>query len=283
MIGTRIFASIVSAAAVSLVLVGCSADQKKSGTPPKPGTLAHSWYTANEAWKSGDYDKAVQHLSRLAVAQSEYRERSRQWIIVAAAGVADGYRELADAYESGSKSNKDMAMDYRKRMAELRNAANTSAMLYAETIHDMLAKDKDLKLKFDFGFPQGSASEPPQMSRINKGMPVQAADHEAVKKAMATRGVVRFAAALASADGDPEKAKAQFANPPREVAIAAISKNLIGLADLYCNRKLDIPKRGNALCKEAQEAAALLPASSKDRKQLETKAKEELKRFVVKT
>jgi hypothetical protein len=282
MVKTRVLASVVAAATVSLILTGCSAD-KKSAAPPKPGTLGHSWYTANEAWKAGDYDKAVQHLSRLSVAQSEYRERSRQWVVLAAAGLADGYRELADAYESGARMNKQVASEYRNHMLQLRNAANSAAMLYAETVHDMMDKEKDIKLKFDFAFPTGSTSEPPQLSRIIKGLPVQNADHEAVKKAMATRGVVRLAGQMAAPDGDVEKAKAQFATPPRDVAIAAVAKSMIGLADLYCNRKLDNPKRGNALCKEAEEASALLPAASKERKQLETKLKEEFKRFVVKT
>lgn len=282
MLKTRVSASIFSVAAVSLILTGCSAEQR-ADAPPKPGTIAHSWYTANEAWKAGEYDKVVQHLSRLAVAQSEYRDRSRQWVIVAAAGVADGYRELADAYESGSRINKDLALEYRRKAMELRNAANNAAVLYAETVHDMMGTEKDLKLKFDFPFPVGSDSEPAQLTRISKGIPVQAADHGAVMQAMATRGVVRFAAAIASENGDEEKAKAQFASPPREVAIAAVATNLIGLADLYCNRKLDLPRRGNALCTEAKEAVELLPADSKKRKELEAKLKQEFKRFVVKT
>jgi hypothetical protein len=279
-VGTRtlVYATFAS----MLIFTGCSGD-KKSAAPPKPGTLAHSWYTANESWKAGDYDRTLQHLSRLAVAQSEYRERARQWVIVAASGVADGYRELADAYEAGARINRQSASDYRRRVSELRNAASSAAMLYAETIHDTLNKEKDLKFKFDFPFPTGSASEPSQLARISKGLPVQPADHDAAKTAMATRGIVRFASSVAASDGDVEKAKAQFATPPREVALAAVATNLIGLADLYCNRKLDMPRRGNALCKEAEETIALLPPNSKERKQLETKLKEEMKRHVVKT
>jgi hypothetical protein len=114
-------------------------------------------------------------------------------------------------------------------------------------------------------------------------MHMQAADHDAIRKAMATKGVVRFASVVASPDGNVDKAKEQFANPPREVALAGVARNLIVLADLYCNRKLDMPKRGNALCKEAEETIALLPKESKERKQLESKLKDEMKRHVVKT
>jgi hypothetical protein len=156
-------------------------------------------------------------------------------------------------------------------------------MQYAETIHDMLQKEKDLNLKFDFDFPSGPSSEPPQISRISKGLPVQAADHEAVRKAMATRGVVRFASNLGAADGDAQKAKTQFATPQRDVVLVAVSKNLMDLADLYSNRKMDMPRRGNALCTEAAEAIELLPAASREKKELDARVKKELKRFVVKS
>jgi hypothetical protein len=118
------------------------------------------------------------------------------------------------------------------------------------------------------------------MVRLNKGLTLQAADHEAGRQAAAQRGVVRFAAALAGAPNDPAKAAAQFANPPRDAVLAAIAQNLLSAADLYANKKLDMPRRGNALCKVAMETLALLP-NGKERQQLETKAKEELKRFKV--
>ena len=278
--GTR--ALLYGTVAAAILLSACSAE-KQASAPPRPGTIAHSWYTANEAWKTGDYDKSLEHLSRLATAQSEYHERSRQWVLVAAAGVADGYRELADAYEAGSRMNKSVGGEYRRRARELRIAANNAAILYAETIHDTLNKEKDIPLKLEFAFPEGSTAEPVQLNRISKGMSVQTADHESVKRAMATRGVVRFASNLAAVDGNVEKAKAQFAAPPREVALPAMAKALLDLADLYCNRKLDYPKKGNALCQEASEILELLPAGSKERKQLETRLKGEMKRFVVKS
>ena len=278
----RTRAGVSATLAIALLLAACSSETKSSA-PPRAGTLAHSWYSANESWKAGDYDKAAEHLSRLAVAQSEYRDRARQWIIVASAGVADGYRELADAYESGARTNKLVALEYRKHATDARNSANRLALVYAEAMHETMNAEKDIKFQFEFPFPSGSAAEPIQLTRISKGLQVQAADHDQLKHAMAARGVVRFAASVASSDGDVEKAKAQFATPPRDAAIPAVARTLINLADLYCNRKLDLPKRGNALCKEAAEAIALLPADHKDRKVLDAKVKEELKRFVVKS
>lgn len=273
---TILFATFAS----SIFLAGCGSENK-AAAPPRAGTLAFSWYSANETWKSGDYEKTAEQLSRLAVAQSEYREKSRQWLIVAAAGVADGYRELADAYETGARTNREVALEYRTQANKARNASNRLALIYAETINETLNAEKDLKLSFDVPFPSGTLSEPIQLSRVSKGLKVQPADHDELLKSMAARGVVRFAAALATENQDMEKAKTAFANPPKELALAAVAKSLLDLADIYGNRQLDMPKRGNALCVEAQEILALLPPASKQRKDLEIRLKEQLKRFKI--
>ena len=279
--GIKPFKSVLIAAtaAAFLCVSGCSAD-KKAAAPPKPGTLAHSWYTANEAYKTGDYTKAMQHLSRVATTQSEYKERARVWLIVVSAGVSDGYLKLSNAYEDGAKANKAVALDYRNQMRELRNTANTAALTFAETVHEILQQQKDPKLTFDFGFPPGQVSEPMQMAKIRKGLSVQAADHEVARKKMAEAGVVKFAALLAGSPNDVAKAQTQFASPNRDAVLTALATNLIDTADLYCQKKLDMPKRGNALCRAASAAIALLP-DSKEKKQLEAKAKEELKRHKV--
>jgi hypothetical protein len=263
-------------AAAIVLFAGCSSGDKPAG-PPRPGTIAHSWYSAGEAYKAGDYSRAMQHLADLATKNREYRERARYWLIVVAGGVADGYRELANAYDSASKQNRTASWDYSRKTGEIRTMAGNAALTFAENVRDVL---KEPKFNFDFGFPTGSAAEPSQMVRLNKGLTLQAADHEAARQAAAQRGVVRFAAALAGAPNDPAKAAAQFANPPRDAVLAAIAQNLLSAADLYANKKLDMPRRGNALCKVAMEAVALLP-NGKERQQLESKAKEELKRFKV--
>jgi len=279
--GTMPIKSVLIAvtAAASFFVGGCGADNK-AAAPPKPGTLAYSWYTANESYKAGDYTRAMENLSRVATARSEYRDKARIWLIVVAGGVADGYLQLSTAYEDGAKVNKAVAMDYRDQVRQLRNVANTAALAYAETVHEVMEEQKDPKFAFDFGFPAGETTEPMQLGKIRKGLPLQAADHEVARKKMAESGVVKFAALLAGSPADLPKAQAQFANPNRDTVLTGLATKLISTADLYCARKMDMPKRGNALCKQAEEAIALLP-DSKEKKQLEAKAKEELKRHKV--
>jgi hypothetical protein len=272
---------LVSAIVGSLLLCGCGGSgEKSSSTPPKPGTIGHAWWSAGETYKKGDYVKTMEYLSRVASNQNEYRDKARVWLIVVSAGVADGYLELANAYETGSKINKTMGSDYRRRMMDARNVANTASLQFAEAIHEYMDQNKEIKVQFSFPFPTGSTAEPLQIAKISKGFNVQEADNAAAVQAAVQRGVVKVASAMAGAPDDPAKAAASFANPPKDAFLMAVADGLYRKADLYCNRKLDMPKRGNVLCREALEALAMVP-DSKEKKALEAKVKEEMKRHKV--
>lgn len=266
----------------SLLLSSCGGGGggSSSSAPPKPGTIGHAWWSAGETYKKGDYAKTMEYLSRVASNQNEYRDKARAWLIVVSAGVADGNMELASAYETGSKINKAMSSDYRKRMMDARNVANTAALQFAEAIHEYMDKNKDIKVQFDFPFPTGSTAEPLQIAKISKGFNVQDADNAAAAQAVVQRGVVKVASAMAGAPDDPAKAAGSFSTPPKDAFLMAVADGLYRKADLYSNRKLDMPKRGNVLCKEALEALAMVP-DSKEKKVLETKVKEEMKKHKV--
>ncbi len=266
----------ITTALAVLLTTSCGSNTQKAEAPPKPGTLAYDWYAANENWKKGDYPKTMEYLSRLSVAQSEYRERSQVWLMLVAGGVAQGYTELADEYEKSARSNPV----FRRQMQELRNAANVAAMQFAGAIHDTVGKDKDAKLTLDFGFPTGSTELPMQFAKVTKGLSMQDADHQVLRQKMAERGVVKFAAALAGSPDDLAKAQQQLASAPKDVVLTAAAKSLITTAELYGQRKLDVPQRGNALVREAIQAISLLP-DSKEKKELDKQAVEALKKYKV--
>src|SRR4029453_1308439 len=87
-----------------LSTVGCSNAGKPA--PPKPGTVAHSWVTAEEAYKNADYKRVHEQIARLVATRTEYAPKAKLWALIVSAGVASGYRELADAYENGARINK---------------------------------------------------------------------------------------------------------------------------------------------------------------------------------
>jgi hypothetical protein len=273
-------ADFVSAICIILVFTAaCNTASKPA--PPKAGTLAHSWMTAEQAYKAGDYKKANEHLARLATARSEYRDRAKLWSFIVTTGVANGYRELADAYETAARSNKALAADYFKRVSYARRAASQSAMMAVENLHDFMKDNKDPKVAFDFEFPSGKSSEPIQLTRLSKGFALQPADHDVLERAMLERGVVQVASEVGGAPGDPEKAKAQFKQPSKASFMYAMAHVLYDTANLYAPKKLDEPKRMHILCNEALAALAAAP-DSQDRKQIEAKIRDLLKKHPLK-
>jgi hypothetical protein len=144
-----------------------------------------------------------------------------------------------------------------------------------------MKESKNAPVAFEFDFPAGKSSEPLQLSKLNKGLALQAADHGVLERAMLERGVVRLASQIAGAPGDVERARTQFKQPPRESFYKAMAQVLLDTADLYGPRKLDQPRRMHILCNEALEALAVTP-ESKDRKEIEAKVRDLMKKHPVK-
>jgi hypothetical protein len=269
----------ILAAILLIFSTGCSTESKPA--PPKPGTIGYSWFSAGEAYRQGDYIRANDHLSRLVSARSEYRDRARVWALVVSSGVATGYRELADAYEAGGRINRAQIYDYRDRAGKARRAANQATMMFVESLHEYMAANKGGTPAFDFDFPEGKISEPLQLTKLNKGITLQPADHEVLERAMIERAVVRMATEMAGVPGDIDKGKLQFKQPGREGLLAAMARSIYDNADLYSPRKLDEPRRMHVLCKEALAVTAELPAG-KDKKELEAKIQALMKKHPIK-
>ena len=270
---------ILLPAVIAGLLSSCNTSNKPA--PPKPGTLAHSWAVAEEAYKAGDYKRTNEQLAKLASTRSEYMEKAKLWSFVVSSGVVNGYREMADAYEGAARTNRALATDYRKRMSDARRAASQSVMMMVQNLHDFIKDSKDAKVAFDFDFPTGKASEPVQLAKLKKGLALQASEHEVMERAMLERGVVQVASDVAGAPGDPEKAKGQFKQPPKESFLLAMARVLHDSADLYGPNKLDEPRRLHVLCTEALSALASVPATA-DRKQIEAKIRELMKKHPLK-
>jgi hypothetical protein len=268
-------------ATLAIVMVGTGCNTTNKPAPPKPGTIAHSWMVEEEAYKAGDYKRANEQLTKLASTRSEYMDRARLRSFIITSGVVNGYREMADAYDAAARTNRALTSDYRKRMSDARRAASQSVMMMVQNLHDFIKESKDGKVAFDFDFPSGKSAEPLQLARLKKGLPLQPSDHSVLEKAMLERGVVLVAADVAGAPGDPEKAKSQFQQPPKESFLLAMARVLHDSADLYGPNKLDEPRRMHVLCTEALSALATVPAGP-DRKQIEAKIRELMKKHPLK-
>jgi hypothetical protein len=241
------------------VLGSCS----QGPEPPRPGTPAFFWGAASTAWQAKDYLKTNDNLNQLVSGDTEYAARARVWQLVAASGLAEGYNEIADAYESGSRYNRTESANFREQIRLLRSAASQLSLQAAETFRRFLDKEKTPKITFDFAF---APMEPPVsalFAKLEKGILLKGAEAESLQTATLRRGVSRAAARAAGIKPDAADAAEAFRKEiPREQFLLATATSMVDQSRLYGPKKLDQPQRQTALVGLAEDVVRLVPASS---------------------
>jgi len=251
------------------VLASCS----QGPTPTAPGTPAYFWAAAGNAWQAGDYGKTNDNLNQLVSGDSEYAARARAWQLIVASGLAQGYNDLADAYESGGRYNRTDTVAFRERVHLARSTASQLSLQAAESFRRFLDKDKDAKLSFTFPYPTPDSPPPALMAKLNKGILLKGAEADGLQAAMLKRGVSRAAARVADVKPEAPDAATAFAKEiPREQFLVATAATMVEQSQLFGTKKLDQPQRLTALCGLAQEAISAVPSSSRT-KELQTKIK----------
>ena len=250
-----------------LILAGCSSGPQ----PPQPGTPPFLWAAAKTAYGAGDYGKAADNLTQLTRSENEFAARALPISIVIESGIAHGYIQLADSLDEGAKANRANPAPFRREATVVRGYATTASTQAAEALHRLLASDKSESFPFAFGSPSGSAAEPVQLQRVERGMLFPDAEIEALEKAMVQRGVLLSVAGVVGAGGDPAKAAGVFQNGDVKVArpvfLLAMAKSLFEAADMFSPKKLDLPNRVKMLCDVAEEALQGVP-DGKEKKDL---------------
>jgi len=259
----RVYLIVGVVVALSLVLGACSSSTGPQ--PPKPGTPAFNWSSAQDAYKRGDFAAVVQSLGKVVTTENEYRLRAQVWMMAVDAGMARGDMEWADALDAGLKVARARDLDFRKQATTARSAASQSAMRFADTGHVLMAQLKEEEVPIAFGVPTVNHAKPPELEKIGKGLLPGAAEIEGMRTAMQKRGVLMSVARLGDPDGDIEKAKAALGMPDAKVKREALMMYLAGeyaeMADLYAPKKLDRAGRAKLLCDEGKEALSSVPQS----------------------
>jgi hypothetical protein len=262
----------------AILTISCSTGPKG----PEPGTPAFYWGAAKEMYHAGNYLKANDDLMEITRGENEFTAKARAMQLVLAAGLTQGYREMADIYDTGAKANRNNPMPFRKEASALRSLAASSAMELAETVHASIDKDTADAVLLAFEFPSGSATQPPALKKVGDGMLLQDSEKELLQAAMLQRGVVM---ALCRMTGNPDDTaktldlfKAGEVKVPRENWRFAEAKLLFDQTELFGSTKLDQPNRMKLLCDESSKALKTVPPS-KDTKALDTKIQAALKKI----
>ncbi len=271
-----------SVLALGISLAGCSSGP----APPQPGTPAFSWNGAQTTFHSGDVLRTSENLQQLIKTDNPYTVRARPWAIVVSAGITDGFAELADNYDNGAKANRNNPMPFRKQSNTQRTMASSSALEFAESVHQFLSKDADPNVQLAFEYPPGSATQPPGLAKVAGGLLIQESEAASLQSAMLQRGVLRMLCRMAGNPDDPAKTLEMMKGPevrvPRATFLFAVAKALYDQSALFGGTKLDRPDRLKVLCTQALECLREVP-EGKDTKQLTDKIQASLKKIKATT
>jgi hypothetical protein len=195
--------------------------------------------------------------------------------------MTDGYIEMAAAFDSGARENRNDPAPFRHQMLEYRKAGGQMALRFAEK-YNRFGKLPGDTVALVFGLPRGSAGEIAQLTKVYKGMMPLAADIEAMQARSIEKGVLQVACNVSAAPNDSAKAQALLKVPdatvPLDVFQFAMAAELQKSAELFSRDKLDDPRKLENLCQLAQTALKGVP-ESKGTKDLSTKIENILKKL----
>jgi hypothetical protein len=268
-------AAAVAVIAANMILFSCSSGPQA----PQKGTPAFYWDAARQTWAAGDYVKTMDHLDSIVATENEFTARARAWQLVLASGMARGYMDVAEYFESGARINKADPMGFRKQVSQARGSAGRLALRFAESFA-AFQKGKDDPVVLSFRFPTGNATPVVLLTKVGNGILPQPSEIETAEKAALSRSVLL---ATCAASGNPDdSAKSQEAFKAAEVKVErpifvlTMAAALYDQAQLYTRNKLDDPQKLTVFCERAQEALKSLPEST-EAKDLDSKIQKTLK------
>jgi hypothetical protein len=260
----------------NLILSSCSSGPRA----PEKGTPAFYWAAAGESYAAGNYLKTLENLERVAATDNEYTARAQPWLLVLSSGMAGGYMEIADYFESGARINKADPTVFRKQVSQCRGTAGQLSLIFADALL-AFQKGKDDPVLMAFPFPNGSPGAVPVLTKVANGMLPQPGEIETGLKNGIVRAVLLNTCRAVGTPNNPAKAQELFkagdVKVPRATFVLAMADALHNGAQLYGRNKLDDPAKLKIFCGRAQEAIKAIP-STKETKELETKIQNTLKK-----
>ena len=268
--------SFLPVALMWILISSCSSGP----APPAKGTPAFYWQAASETFPQMDYLKTSDHLGQIIRTDNEFTVRARVWQLVLTAGLTDGYHELVKQFEYGARARKQDPTEFRRLRGTSLSPAIVRAQQFAETFERFEKSKPGVEIELAFGFPAGSAAEPPQFAKAGQGMIMTPTEIDEMQKNSLLRGVVLAAARAVGATNDVAKARDLIkpgAKIPRDVFLIGMAGFLYEFADLFGPLKQDVPDKQKFFLTHAQEALAGIP-DSKELKDLKKKIDEAMKK-----
>jgi hypothetical protein len=192
------------------------------------------------------------------------------------AGLAQGFSELADAYESGGRHDMANPLRFRNQADKWRSFAATAALEFAQAVHDITGSEQasSVELAFEFPLALASAVPPEEVLKISYGVWPLDSDREMVETAMLRRGILRAVSTVVGHPEDPAAALTAFqaagGRVPHEVLIQSMAGLLYERSDLFDARRMNRLDRFVLRCRVAREALRSIRSPTyADRKRIE--------------
>jgi hypothetical protein len=247
-----------------LMLAGCSSSAPEEGTP------AFYWAAANDNFGQGDYAKTDEQLQKiLDSSDNDFTARATAWDLLINAGLANGYIQLANAFDDGARANKANQLPLHRQANVYRSMAERLAVGFGEAFPKFEQKSaKDATVPLAFQVPPGSIDESPLLKRAAAGNPPASGELDDLEKKTADRYVLLAICEAAGAPNDLDKTRNLFKAGPvsvqRPVFLFAMADNLFTISKLYDND----PDKLKYFLTHAQEALKAVP-ESKETKNLD--------------
>lgn len=266
--------------ALVISLVSCS----ESGPPPvRTGTPAYYFQTAKDSYSKGDYTKAMDWLDKITNAnKNEFTDRAWTFRLLLEAGTFSGYKELADNYEYGRRSNKDNPTPFIKKVTEYRSTAQRMVLRFGEKYAAYEKSGPGAETVIDFPFPPvGSSSKPAQLGKIAQGIAPNEEAMDAALRGMLARGLVLAISQTVGAKDDASKGRAALQTLPVKVPRAdfelVMAKALYEGALIHGRKLQGNPAVAEFVCQQALKAMGTVTDTSKETKELKANIEKELK------
>ena len=257
----------------AIVLCSCSSGP----APPKMGTPEWYWSAANEQFAKGDLAKTQEHLGKIMAGENPFKRRAGPWHLVVLAGMAHGYKELAEAYDTGGKQSKTQAAEFRRVVNDMNRLSRLYSMGLAEEVNRLGKESGDAQqFALEFSFPRGSTVESVTVDRVRKAIFPPEAERAMAERWTVARAVMLEAASVVGAGTDTAKAGEMFktlpVQVPRAVFLLGIGASLFEQSAIFDRRRLNEPDKKRLFLQMASDC--LKPAAESDDQNLKTKAKE---------
>jgi hypothetical protein len=262
---------IIAVMVLAAFLAACS-----SGPPPaKPGTPEYTWEKAKQAYKAGDYVKALDLLVDLSKKDNPYAAQARPWSMVLSLAMVNGYWELSEKCAEGMQKAKAKDASLRRLAGSYRTRTTAAGMQFAEISRIFIDANKDKEVTLVFDLAHAGTNEPQQYAQIAEGTAIPDAELRGVERSVLQRHMLLIVAAAMDMKKDPGKVKDAYQNGelkvPGQGFLLATAQGLYSLADIFGPKKLIQPNRIlTVLYEEAAEALGMVK-DNKDAKELSQK------------